>query len=432
MKTTSGELFTRKTQKHGTVYCLRYQVDGKRFKITLKDPDGNRITNKRDAAAAADKVLAPIRARDEVDRRLAVASACRDALEVALELDEVNRERLALSDAWARFEANPERPQCSDVMLSDYERRWRKFTDWLEAEYGDLRNVEDVTRTHGRAFTRSLDTGDLSANRRNKIIQGCRLVFSVLSDDCSGMENPFRGIKNRPLTTKNHRELSEAELMKACQTADGELRALLAIGLYTALRLGDAALLRWEDVRLARDVITVQPRKTRRTGKSLVIPLHPVLRTILEETPPSDRAGHVVPGLAERYMRDVASVCKLLKRHFESCGIETQERHPDQQQATCRVGFHSLRHSFVSLCAARGVPLAVVQELCGHGSPAIQRHYIHLGPDATAAAMRALPSITGGTDAEPTAKARLLSIIEKMSDSQVADLVKIAEKMQGQ
>lgn len=43
-----------------------------------------------------------------------------------------------------------------------------------------------------------------------------------------------------------------------------------------------------------------------------------------------------------------------------------------------RVGFHSLRHSFVSLCAKAKTPLHVVQKLVGHGSPLLTSDvYLH-------------------------------------------------------
>lgn len=314
-------------------------------------------------------------------------------------------------------------------MLEDYERRWRTFCEWMDGKHPEVAALEDVTTAQAREFVRWLDKGDLSANRRNKIVQGCRLMFRVMAEECRDMANPFRNITNRRLTTKPHRELSEGELLKVCSSAEGELRTLLAVGLYTALRLADACLLRWEDVALHRNRLTVTPRKTRRTGKALVIPLHPVLRDILEETPQAERIGYVVPGLAADYQRDTAKVCKMLRRHFLANGIETQERHKDQRNATCVVGFHSLRHSFVSLCAAKGVPLAVVQELCGHGSPAIQRHYIHLGPDATEAAMQALPSINGREkDTEEHAdRKRLTELIRAAPIEQVREALLVAD-----
>jgi hypothetical protein len=60
------------------------------------------------------------------------------------------------------------------------------------------------------------------------------------------------------------------------------------------------------------------------------------------------------------------------------------------------VGFHSLRHTFVSLCRESNVPLAVVESIVGHSNPAMTRHYTHVGELAAGRAVAALPSVIGG------------------------------------
>ena len=45
------------------------------------------------------------------------------------------------------------------------------------------------------------------------------------------------------------------------------------------------------------------------------------------------------------------------------------------------VGFHSLRHTYVSLHAERGTPQAVVQAIGGHGTPSMTTHYTHIGEE---------------------------------------------------
>ena len=57
------------------------------------------------------------------------------------------------------------------------------------------------------------------------------------------------------------------------------------------------------------------------------------------------------------------------------------------------VGFHSLRHSFVSLCRQSNAPLAVVEAIVGHSNPAMTRHYTHVGAVAADAAVALLPAI---------------------------------------
>ena len=86
---------------------------------------------------------------------------------------------------------------------------------------------------------------------------------------------------------------------------------------------------------------------------------------------------------------------KRIQKHFRNCGIETNEDAENGQRKNriARVGFHSLRHSFVSLCAASGVPQVAIQELVGHGSPAMTAVYSHSNDEQKASAISALPAI---------------------------------------
>jgi integrase len=42
------------------------------------------------------------------------------------------------------------------------------------------------------------------------------------------------------------------------------------------------------------------------------------------------------------------------------------------KRAVVEIGFHSLRHSFVSMCRTSNVPLAVVESIVGHSNPAMR------------------------------------------------------------
>ena len=133
--------------------------------------------------------------------------------------------------------------------------------------------------------------------------------------------------------------------------------------------------------------------------------------------------GYVLPELAERYQRDPGSITDRIQAHFVDNGVDvhahgtglqivrdesgnpvrdadghTQTTHTGTR-AVVSVGYHSLRHTFVSLSAESGAPMSVVQAIVGHGSPAMTRHYMHAGADATRAAVESLPSI--GDDHQP-------------------------------
>jgi hypothetical protein len=88
------------------------------------------------------------------------------------------------------------------------------------------------------------------------------------------------------------------------------------------------------------------------------------------------------------------------------------------KRAVVEVGFHSLRHTFVSLCRESNAPLSVVEAIVGHSNPAMTRHYTHVSELAAMHAVNALPSVIGEASALPPAKSRddqLRDIIESVT-----------------
>src|SRR5262249_14742928 len=148
---------------------------------------------------------------------------------------------------------------------------------------------------------------------------------------------------------------------------------------------GDCATLRWAEADLARNLIRRVPNKVaRRNPKPVIVPLHPVLRAVLAESPAQRRSEYVLPEIAATYFRNRRALIKGIQKHFQKCGIRTQapangSGDQNRKLAVVEVGFHSLRHTFVSLCRESNAPLAVVESIVGHSSPAMTRHYTHVG-----------------------------------------------------
>src|SRR5689334_20064199 len=55
-----------------------------------------------------------------------------------------------------------------------------------------------------------------------------------------------------------------------------------------------------------------------------------------------------------------------------------------------RIGWHTLRHTFASHLAMRGVALKVIQELMGHATIEMTMRYAHLSPEARESAVQEL------------------------------------------
>ena len=173
---------------------------------------------------------------------------------------------------------------------------------------------------------------------------------------------------------------------------------------------------------------------------TVTIPIHPSLHAVLAETPQGARRGPVMPQTAATYERDAATVTDRAQRVFRSCGIETSTRNGGGR-AKVDIGFHSLRHTFVSMSANAGAPLAVVQRLVGHSTPAMTMHYYHGTTDAARAAVNALPALLGadgGRDAQgaadaPTGRvAALCDIARGMTEAELAEAAERLSAMRGE
>jgi len=301
---------------------------------------------------------------------------------------------LPLAEAFDSFVNSPARPQCGPGQLANYVTTWQHFRLWLEKVFPEIKTLGDIMPAIGENYFATQEMAILSPGTYNQTLGRLRVIMRVLMPRVAPGEGVFDTIQNkrRPRggPSTGRRELSEAELRAVCAAADAEYRPLFAIGLYTGMRLGDCATLRWEEL---TDDLSHVARRTLKTGRMVRIPVHRELRAILEETPKENRKDWVLPGIAVDYAVDRRRVSERIQKVFEKAGItQTSQKHAGMNRATCAVGFHSLRHSFVTICAKAGVPLSVVQELAGHGSPAIQRAYLHMGSEA-GRAIAALPSL---------------------------------------
>ena len=419
-----GGLFQR---RKGGIYYARFRVDGKLFMKSTS------TKNKRDAERFLAELLAPYAATDRKALAESVAAHISglDAGIAKAEAEKADAEAVRLADAWMIYKAAPNRPDTGAATLAQYECQFSIFDTWAAAQKPPVRLMREVTEETAAAFTKHLADSRRTPNTINKYLNLLQLVWRVLAKPARLAVNPWAEIGRKKLDPVGRRELTLAELKTVCNAATGELATLLALGLFTGMRLGDCCLLRWGEVDTVRGIIL---RKTRKTGTALQIPIHAELLKILQ-TAEAERAGeYVLPEYAAAYRKRNQTVVARIQKHFADCAISTAA--PERKQRTHRgveVGFHSLRHSFVSLCARAGVPLAAVQSIVGHSNPAMTRHYTHLGIDAARGAVAALPAVTMEADTTPAptpadALETILALAEGMdADNWAAARAKILE-----
>ena len=142
----------------------------------------------------------------------------------------------------------------------------------------------------------------------------------------------------------------------------------------------------------------------------------------------TDGGGFVCPNVAERYRRNGSGVRKTIQKliHYATGLKMTAESGDGRSRGASQYGMHSFRHTFVSFCANEGVPLAVVADIVGHGSPAMTEHYFHANMEVKAKAVEAI-RLNAASVPAVDARERLLSWARSANDGEVAKAVRLLE-----
>ena len=301
--------------------------------------------------------------------------------------------KLAINEAWRTWLDSPMRRNPTPQTIKTYEIHWNKFKDWTEKKGVEF--LHEATRTSAQDFCSELWKSGLSPGSYNKYLRFLRSFFETLRDRAGISENPFDKIPCKSAEVESRRNLTIEELNSVCQTATGNMRYLFAVGLYVGCRLGDAVSMKWEYIDFERGMIEFKPSKTKRKKKVVQIPLHPVLAKLLKELKDKSDSDYLFPDEHSAYQKHTSNLTRPIQKHFEACGIKTTEKPQNSHRRLkiVRIGFHSLRHSFVSLMAAQGVPGHVISDMAGHLIESTTGIYKHSDNKQNTAGIKALPEI---------------------------------------
>lgn len=153
-----------------------------------------------------------------------------------------------------------------------------------------------------------------------------------------------------------------AELRKAAKTERIEL--MVAVAIYTGMRLGELERLKWSDIDLKSGRITVYKAKSR---KFRVIPIHQDLVKILRKNIP-DMSGIDSPCF------DMVNGRRIFRR------VKIRANLP-------WIGWHTIRHSFASHLYQQTKDIVTVKEILGHADIGTTMIYTHLVHDHKTAQM---------------------------------------------
>ena len=183
--------------------------------------------------------------------------------------------------------------------------------------------------------------------------------------------NPFAKVRFPKLSKSFPAFISENELLIILTNTPYQyLKDIFTVGFYTGLRLGELINMQWNWIDFFQNQITVKCTDDflTKSKKERIVPMSEKVRSIL-----ISRFNLSVHQSNEVVFYRI----KGRKLHQETISKQFKEA-VRKSNLNERIHFHSLRHSFASLLAQKGVSLYIIKELLGHEDLATTQIYSHL------------------------------------------------------
>lgn len=286
----------------------------------------------------------------------------------------------------------------------NYAHYFNALTSFLKLKHPEVTSMKQVTEEIAREFLE--DTKDkVVVDTYNFRLVFFKRLWKMLGKEAGCKKNvwePFE--KRKGCKATGRRELTIEELAKIFDTIkDNDQKTLLfSLGIYTGLRKSDCCKMRWENIDFVKREIVIIPQKVKRHLSSPIhIPMHKALFGLLVmrknkvEAEKIDDGGYVLP----KFKNVNTIVNRSIGRIFKRCGIKTFETDESGRRKLI-AGFHSLRHTFVSMNINGGMNPMLVQKIVGHSTVNMTEHYFHQNRQAMVDGISKMPDVLKLTNQE--------------------------------
>jgi len=351
------------------------------YRRTLELNDATAGPTKRDRTlGAALEDWLELKATKMTPRGLRVYEGYRDRWKAYLGADAVLRELAPqhVEDYFRRRASTGARvgkrkPRAVSPTTLNKERRcMRQFFRWAHG-HGYVDEADPV-RTVEPYAEEEREPRALSPEEQERLLVACREPYKakvVALRNAGGIEGGKR--------TKDKREWEQTH------TPPPWLEPLVRLAIWTGLRYGNLAALRWCDVDLEAAEIRISAKRMKKR-RDFRLPIDARTVEFLEELRRDADEGRVVKLADTRPVLGLPDY-RVVTRAFEKAVVRAKV-------APCR--FHDLRATFISDLGRAGVPIDVARELAGHRSiVTTAKHYRAIADEELRAAME--KRANGGT-----------------------------------
>ena len=319
-----------------------------------------------------------------------------DVLEnLALKLKQAQRSRtkeaLAPDMLWEKFKNKLWDGNVAQGTLTTYQKYMSDLSGWLSRN-----GFNDVSRFKARDAEKYLEelAKRIGAGAFNNMLVFFKRVWKTLGDEYCLQDKTWEGFKKMKGCKSSRRAFKPTELwdMVKSAEADKDMVVLLALGMYTGLRISDCACMRWDSIDFSRMTISVVPIKTKRhMDGPIEIPMHEALAKVLRD---AWRDDEEYVSYDNYRLYKTGKLSRKVSELMSRCGIVTTVKVDGKVKLVA--GFHSLRHTFISMAINSGMSPMLVQRIVGHSAMSMTEHYFHSNEDKLREGIAALPDFIQG------------------------------------
>jgi integrase/recombinase XerC len=257
----------------------------------------------------------------------------------------------------------------SAATIRAYQTDIQQFISFLHEISVSAYAPQDVSKVDILEYLSFLSKKDLTGVARARKLSALREYFRFLEGIGEIEKSPTNGVET-PKREKNARQfLRSDEYTKMLSLAGGNIRdyAILQVFLQTGIRVSELAHLKIEDIDFIKPAITVRGKGNSQREIALEKKGIQALRSYFAVRPvPESNAERLFLNyqgepISERGVR------KLVVKYTKVAGIT--------KKASC----HTLRHTFATYKAEKGVSPFQLQQWLGHANLNTTQIYVHLG-----------------------------------------------------
>lgn len=211
----------------------------------------------------------------------------------------------------------------------------------------------------------------ITARRTNCIVSMLRTLFKISVRRGYCQDDPTKNVDRKQEAKPNIDPLSEEELSIALGCVDYHYRPLYTVIAYTGARPNEILALRWSDIDWQRKEISIT--------KGLVrghegLPKTAAADRVLPMLPPVELALQEQRNRGLKHIDDYIFLDKKgkpIRKHLDRIWSRAEKKAGLRHRPS-----YQLRHTFASLCLAKGMAPGYVAQLLGHSTlQELYRHY---------------------------------------------------------